>query len=157
MIGLNALIYRNTATFATPTWVAVPEFENVTLTPTYAQLPANSRASRIAQMQLGLASVAVTARLKVKPGNTNYGVIMDAFHLKTVLDLLILDAINTFVGATGVRAECFIAAAANDQGMEARLYRDLEIVVADTDNIPQFARVYTGGVLQYAQPGGNWA
>lgn len=157
MIGLNAVTYRNSATWGSPTWVACPEFENILVDPRFAELGANSRASPFAMMTPGLAGVSISGRLKVKPGNTNYEAIMDAFMLRTMIDLLILDGPNTLVGARGARAECYLFAARDDQGIEARLYRELEIRFADSDNLPKWAKVATGPVIQYAAPGGTFA
>jgi hypothetical protein len=157
VIALNAVTYRNSATFGTPTWVACPEFENIVVDPRFAELGANSRASPFAMMTPGLASVSISGRLKVKPGNANYEAFMDAFALRTTIDLLILDGPNTLVGARGVRAECYLFAARDDQGIEARLYRELEIRFADGDNLPKWAKVAAGPAVQYAEPGGSFA
>lgn len=157
MIGLNSVTYRNSATWGSPTWVACPEFENIVVDPRFAELAANSRASKFGMMTPGLAGVSISGRLKVKIGNTNYEAFMDAFALRTTVDLLILDASKETVGARGVRAECYLFAARDDQGMEARLYRELEIRLADGDNLPKWAKVITGPTIQYAEPGGSWA
>lgn len=155
-LAINAVMYRNTGTWGSPTWTACPEFENVNIQPRYQEGPSNSRDSLFEMTSVTLAGVTITARLKVKPGNTNYEALMDAFALATTVDLLILDASNTTVGARGFRGECHLVAAGDDQGITNRLYRDLEIKPADTDNAPKWAKVAAGPALQYAVPGGSW-
>lgn len=157
MLGLNAVTYRNTSTYGAPTFVAIPELESVNVTPSYTEAESNSRASQFGVTAMTLAGVTITARLKVKPGNTNYEALMDAFALRQTVDLLILDGSNTTVGARGLRAECYLMQATDDQAITNRLYRDLEIRLADTDNPPKWAKVGAGPTIQYAEPGGSWA
>jgi hypothetical protein len=157
MLAINAKVYRNTATWGTPTWVEVPELENVSVDPRYVESASNSRDSPFERIAATMVVVSVSARLKSKPGNTNYEALMDAFALRTVVDLLILDAASTTVGARGIRGDCYLTAAGSDQSITNRLYQALEIRLADTDNLPKFAAVATGPVLEYAVPGGSFA
>jgi hypothetical protein len=156
-LGINCVVYRNTGTWGSPTWTACPEFESVNIDPRYTKADSNSRDSRFGRGKLTLAEVGVTARLKVKPVNTNYEALMDAFSLGTAVDLLILDGDKDTVGSRGIRAEFNIEAAPEDQGITARLYRDLTLSLNDSDNLPKWAKVATGPVIQYAAPGGSWA
>lgn len=157
VLGINAVFYRNTGTWGAPTWAAVPELEMAAVDPRYVEAPSNSRDSRFERIVVTLAGVAISARLKVKPGNSNYEALMDAMALATVVDLLVLDASNTTVGARGFRGDCYVLAARDDQGITSRLYRDLEIKPADTDNLPMWAKVAAGPTLRYAAPGGSFA
>ena len=104
-----------------------------------------------------MAGVTASARLKTLPGNLNYEALMDAFMLGSVLDLLILDGDKATVGSRGIRADCHLAEAPQDQGMSTRLYNALTIVPADTGNSPKWAKVVTGGTIHYAQPGGTFS
>jgi hypothetical protein len=156
-LGINAKVYRNTGTWGSPTWTEVPEFESVQIDPRYTEGESNSRDSRFARGKLTLAGCSATARLKVKPGNTNFESLMDAFALATAVDLLILDGPRTTVGSRGIRAEFNLMAAGDDQGITSRLYRDLALNLNDSDNLPKWAKVVTGPTIQYAEPGGSWA
>ena len=156
-IGFDGKIYRNTATYATPTWVEVTAFENVNVNFGFGQAESNSRDSQFERYKLGTAKAPVTARLKTKAGNADYEAIMDAFALGTVLDLLILDGSKDTVGSRGIRAEYHVFDNPQDQSMGTRLYNALQLLPADTDNPPKWAKVGTGPALQYAVPGGAWA
>lgn len=156
-LAINAKIYRNTATFGTPTWVAVSLFENVSVDPRYVESASNSRDSPFERVAATMAGCSITGRLKVKPGDAGYEALMDAFALRTPVDLLVLNAAKETEGARGVRGEFYVMAAGEDQTIQNRLYRDLELKLADTDNPPKWAKVSDEGALQYAEPGGSWA
>lgn len=157
MLGINAFIYRNTATFGAPTWSAVTYFEQVNVDPRYTVAPSNSRDSRFERGVPTLAGAGLRGRLKNVIADTNVVAILDAFALTTVVDLLVLNASETTVGARGFRGEFYVIAAGEDQGPTSRLYYDLEFVFADGANLPKWAKVGAGPAIQYAAPGGAFA
>ena len=159
-VGLNAKIYRNTGTPAAPVWTDCPEFENVSFSPSYDRAESNSRESPFGRIKLGLSNVSVSARLKTKPGNTNYEALMDAFMLGTALDLLVLDGAETVVGSRGIRAAFHLVESPQDQSLSTRLYNGLTLVPADEDDanlVPRWAKVAAGPAIVYASPGGAFA
>lgn len=149
MLGINAVAYYNSGSHGTPSWQPITAFESVNVAPAYDKADANSRASRVKKSAKTMLGIAITGRLKKKPGDDGYELIMDALQDDTVLDLMICDAPHDQDGMRGWRADFQVNAATEDQGSGVVMYEDLTIDIADSDN-PVYAVEYTTtGGLDY--------
>lgn len=140
--------YRNSGTYESPTWVEVPQFENVTLNAGWDMADANSRESRAKMGAPTQVDVGVTARMIKRPGNANYEAIMDAVFSGDPVDMMFLDGAHTEENNRGIRADYHFALS-EDQGIANILYEDLTGTPGDS-NTPRYVKI-TGGVPVYTE------
>jgi hypothetical protein len=142
-VAILAKAYRNTGTHGAPTWVEVPEFQNVTLAgPTFNQVDDMTRESPVETKSPVSVNIDVTARLKVKAANTNYETIMDAIWAATPIDMMFLTGAEDQNGSRGVRA-AYRFSMSEDQSIGNVLYEDLTGVPSD-EFPPEYAKVTAG-------------
>lgn len=128
--GKNMKAYRNTATYASPTWVELCEIGDL----------------RIADLSMGMAelkrrcngftknlpsiiqSIAVEFRLISGLGATVYTAIRTAFFAGTCEEYAFMDDTITYTGAQGLRCPCVIEQFPSDQPLEDICGHDVRLL-----------------------------
>ena len=101
-------IYRNTNTFASPSWTAVTERKDISLTITKDEIESLRDGSEFKEYLKGYKDMAVSFGIKYTRNNANHVAFRTDFFLDTDahFDLLILDGAVTTSGAQGIRMVC---------------------------------------------------
>lgn len=135
LLGKNAKIYYNTATYGSPTWVEISIFSDVNLDISFDWAEVPTRASSVKKGGKTLADVPMTGKVKQHLTDTTFLAIWAALISPTgVMDLLILNASSATNGARGVRGEFAVMSNKDDQSLGNGLVYDLQFKPADTDN-----------------------
>lgn len=124
MIGAKAKAYRETNTFASPTWSEVKRISDATLTETPVEASADDRGSRVQQFETTQYQIEFAGKIRVDPNDANYVAIRNAHAQDLALDMLILNGANDVVGSEGCRGWFKVFAWSEPQEMAGVLYRD---------------------------------
>ena len=133
LLGLNAVLYRNTGTYGSPTWVAVTCVSDLKVDPVYDTAEIPTRASKVKKFGKTLIGVTITGTLKSSlSGDAAYLAIYAAMVSQTTeLDLVVLNATSASNGAHGFRGPMFVTKGGEDQGVSAGIKTEVEFVPAD--------------------------
>lgn len=104
-VGGNFKLYRNTGTYASPTWSIVAEISDVAvseLTRNIAELKRRS-SDFIVGLPAKIQMISVDIKMIHGIDATNFAAFKDAFFNATVIELAILDGIITTTGTQGLR------------------------------------------------------
>jgi len=107
VLGLDAKIYRNSATYENPTWVEIDNVKDVTLNLSKEEADATTRANNgwkaiVATLKEGT----VDFEMVWNKSDENFQALLTSFLSNTVIDFLILDGPYTSEGSEGLRASC---------------------------------------------------
>lgn len=107
-VGLDCKLYRNTATYASPTWNEVTVASDVTI-PMEADAPeARSRASVLKQYLVAAIDTGVEFEILYDPAGDDFAVLQGAFFGRTSVEFAVMDGAIATAGTQGLRATCFI-------------------------------------------------
>lgn len=143
-LGRDAKLYVNTASFGSPTWSAIDNVSDLTLTAEWDEAEASTRESKMKLKVKTLAGVEVSGKLKFDLTDTNTGTLLDAMVADTVIDVLVLNGTSATNGARGFRFECQVHAANEDQGLGAVVFEDFKLKPVPSANAKQSAKVASG-------------
>jgi hypothetical protein len=137
-LAIKAKIYRNTGTFASPTWVAINNVRDANMGAAWDKGDAAVRATRVkiyAPTQVDLAANCV---VRCDDADAGYGALDDASISSATLDLLILDGPITVEGTRGWRGAFHISNTGQDQSIGSVLYKNFDIFPGfSTDGYPK--------------------
>jgi hypothetical protein len=144
--GIDAALYRNTATWGTPTWSEVLPVAELTPGGGWDAAEIKTRQSRVKFGAKVMLDIGFTLRMLCDDADANYTAIMTAFQsLTATLDLLVLDGDITTVGSFGYRALFQVTAGDQPQPVDDVLYRTFKLVpYPDSTNRPQYASITSG-------------
>jgi hypothetical protein len=143
-LGRDAVLYLNTGTFGSPTWVAIPQFSDLTVGAAWDAADANTRESKMKMKAKTQLEAGVEGKMKFDLTDTNVGTIMDALLSDSVVDVMVLNASNSTNGARGFRFEAQVHRANEDQGLGVAIYEDIMFVPYPTANAKQSVKVTSG-------------
>jgi hypothetical protein len=125
-LGIKCKFYRNTASYASPTWVAVTCISDASLEAAWDEGEANTRETRIKLAMKTMLALGFTAKLRASDVNdAAYTAIIAALLTDASLDLMILNGLETTTGVTGFRVACQVFSANEDQGLGAVVYDEV--------------------------------
>jgi hypothetical protein len=151
--GINARVYRNTGSYATPVWLHVDIVSDLTYTRSPEVAEFYIRRSRVKyKVKTGL-DFSISGTILAELGGTEYEVWDDAMDGDDVLDLLILNADINTVGARGIRADFQVAGADEGQGPTDVIMPSFTLNVYPAVNAPKKATVVTPGTPTYTDFG----
>jgi hypothetical protein len=153
LLGRNSKLYRNTATYESPTWAAIDLISDLSVNFDWSEAPASARESVIEQALKAMATLEVTFMLKAKPEDASYEALMNAALSFGTIDFLVLNASNITVGARGWRADMQVFSSSEDQGLQTAIYESMRLKPSIITHAVKAARVATGPVLTYSTPG----
>jgi len=143
-LGRDAKLYLNTGTFGSPTWAAIDQISDLTVTAEWDEVDASTRESKMKLKAKTLLGAEVGGKLKAVPGNTNLGTIVAALFSDAVVDIMVLNGTSSTNGCYGFRYECQVHAANEDQGLGAAIFDDIKFKPYPTTNAKQSVLVTTG-------------
>lgn len=145
MLGKNAKIYYNTATFGTPTWSEISKVNNVKWGIKWNRATSATRASLIRRGGKTDGEAPVTFKIEQDLTDATFIAVWTAVISPTAtIDLLVLNASQTTNGARGVRGEMDLSSVDDDQDLQNVLTYDITADPAATANALQTAVVAAG-------------
>jgi len=130
-------LYRNSATYDTPTWVLIDNVGDidVTLAPDKTELPLRKLAGWKAFVQ-GLFDYALAFSMLYDIADTNQAAIRTAFFARSTLDILVLDQDVATAGAYGIRAVMGVFKFPRQEKINGAMMHEVELAPAYSANAP---------------------
>jgi hypothetical protein len=135
LFGRDAKMYRNTASYGTPTWVAMDNIGDVSDDLNHEQVEVPLRSSgNINRFFYGNTSMSLTINTSNIKDDATLAAIWDAFRNKTTLDLLVLDRAKEDAEARGFRCEFGVFGHPRDQAVKSVQSSALALVPVISSN-----------------------
>lgn len=98
VIGADCMLYRNSGTYGSPTWVEIDIVGSLNLNRSFAEGDISMRASKKKRIARTQEDTPIDFNTPAVEGDTNYEVLVDAYVAGTILDLLISAGDRTVAG-----------------------------------------------------------
>lgn len=142
VLGLAAKLYRNTGTYASPTWTEITNVKDVTVTMEKGEADVTTRAADgWVQTAATLKNMTIEFQMVWNPGDAGFEAIKDAFMDNTAVELLALDGASDDVGAQGPRASCDVFSFTRGEPLAEALTVDVTCKPTLSDNAPEWFEV----------------
>lgn len=104
-LGNTGILYRNTGTYGTPVWDAIPLVRDLTLTMEASEADASSRASRFKLYMSAMIEISLEADLIYDPASTDYTTLRDAIvaNPPTTVEFAVADGVIATTGTQYLR------------------------------------------------------
>jgi hypothetical protein len=152
--AIKAIIYRNTASYGSPTWTALTLVRDVNAARPWDFGDASIRASRVKLYHPTQMDFAFSMTMRCDDADTGYLAIDAAAVSGAQIEFLILDGPLTTEGTRGVRASFHISDTGQDQAIGNILYKNYELKAGfSTDAYPKAISVGASSALTETAPG----
>jgi TP901-1 family phage major tail protein len=122
VLGMNAKLYRNSATYASPTWVEIDSVKDVTLSLETGEADVTTRAAGGWRESIAtLRDASLEFEMVYDSAGTHFAAVKDAFTGGTSIEFLILDGAESVTGSQGLRAEMSIMSFSRNEALEEAL------------------------------------
>jgi len=139
-LGLNAKLYRNTGTYASPTWNEIGNVKDVTLNLESAEADVTVRANNGWRATVPtLKDASIEFEMVWDTADEDFQSIRDAYLNVTTLDVLALDGPVSGAGSTGnqgLRAVCNVTGFSRSEPLEEALSVSVTVKPAYSVNPP---------------------
>ena len=126
--GYTAKLYRNSATYGTPTWVEIDNVRDVNFPHAYEKLEATTRASGgVKEYEPGELELSFSFKIRSDEADTDFTSLETAYLARSLIDLMILDGDKATNGSRGYRYEAKVFSMGEDQAIGNILFRDVEV------------------------------
>ncbi len=118
-LGMDAKLYRNTGSFASPTWNLIPNVKDLTLSLETGEADVTTRGNNgwratVATLKDG----SVEFEMIWDTEDDDFTAIRNAFLNNTALELAILDGLSSVAGSQGLRASFMITGFTRNEPLE---------------------------------------
>ncbi|HMN97425.1 MAG TPA: phage tail tube protein [Phycisphaerales bacterium] len=142
VLGLNAKLYRNTGTYASPTWALIGNVKNVTLNLEKGEADVTTRSNNGWRANVGtLKDASIEFQMVWDTDDTHFSAIKDAFLANTPIEFLVLDGPVATAGSQGLRATCDIMSFSRDEQLEEALMVNVTAKPTYSVNAPEWFEV----------------
>ena len=142
-LGMDAKLYRNTGTYAAPTWVEVSNVKDVTLNLEKGEADVTTRANGGWRATVGtLKDASIEFQMVWDTVDAGFDAIRQAFFNNTPLEFAVMDGDITDPDSEGLRATFDIFNFTRNEALEEAIMVDVSIKPTYADNAPEWI---TGG------------
>jgi hypothetical protein len=132
--GIDCKVYRNTATYGSPTWALVNPTIEVTVNLENSTFDASNRDSNYRLQLPALTDISVDFRFHKDKDDADFLALETAAQTRVNLDLLILDGLQTVATSDGWRILGFFSSWTESQPLEDAITVDTTYVPAAVAN-----------------------
>jgi len=102
--GIDCKLYKNSASYETPTWGLLDIVSNVKLNCEYGEGDSTNRAGGgVETVEPTLKKISIEFDVKADNASTQFTALRDAFWAKTAMEIACLDGLVATVGSSGIR------------------------------------------------------
>ena len=142
-LGMDAKLYRNTGTYAAPTWVEVSNVKDVTLNLEKGEADVTTRANAGWRATVGtLKDASIEFQMVWDTVDAGFDAIRQAFFDNTPIEFAVMDGDITDPDSEGLRATFDIFNFTRNEALEEAILVDVSIKPTYADNAPEWI---TGG------------
>ncbi len=122
VLGLNAKLYRNTATWVAPVWVEIGNVRDLTLNLETAEADVTTRTNNGWRATVAtLKDASIEYEMVWDTTDANFTAVKDAFLANSFIDFNVLDGDILVSGNQGLRAEMMISTFSRNEALEDAL------------------------------------
>jgi len=138
-LGMDAKLYRNTGTYAAPTWVEVSNVKDVTLNLEKGEADVTTRANAGWRATVGtLKDASIEFQMVWDTVDAGFDAIRQAFFNNTPLEFAVMDGDITDPDSEGLRATFDIFNFTRNEALEEAILVDVSIKPTYADNAPEW-------------------
>ena len=142
-LGLDAKLFRNTGTYATPSWTEIGNVRDVTLTLEKGEADVTTRANGGWRATLAtLKDASVEFQMVWDTGDAGFAAVRDAYLNNTPLDMAVMSGAMSDPDAEGLRAEFDVFSFTRNEPLEEGITVSVTLKPTYSANAPQWI---TGG------------
>lgn len=142
VLGMDAKLYYNTGSYASPTWTLIDNVRDLTLNLERGDTDITTRSGGGWRQSVAtLADGSIDFGMVWDNTDTVFTAIKNAFINNTVLEFLVLDGLVATSGSQGLRASMAITSFSRNEGLEDALTVDVSAKTAYADNAPSWHTV----------------
>lgn len=120
-VGLDQYLYRNTATYGSPTWVIVENVRDLTASDTYAEADVSRRntgASAYKQTEPTLREMSFEWDMVYDPSDADFTALLGFHQARTLVEFAFSDGVIATTGTKYFRIECKLFDFTMDEPLE---------------------------------------
>lgn len=141
-LGLDAKLYRNTGTFASPTWTEVQNVKDLTLNLEAGEADVTTRGNAGWRATLAaLKDASIEFEMVWDTADTDFTAIKDAFFGSTGIEFAVMDGDITVAGTQGLRATMSITSFSRSEPLEEAISVSVAAKPTYADNPPSWMTV----------------
>ena len=138
-LGMEARLYRNTAVYATPTWVEVANVKDVTLNLEKGEADVTTRANNGWRATVGtLKEASIEFQMVWDTDDEGFAAIQAAFFANTPIEFAVMSGPMTDPESEGLRATCDIFSFTRNEALEEAIMVDVSIKPTYAENAPEW-------------------
>ena len=139
VLGMNAKLYYNTGSYASPTWTLIDNVRDLTLNLERGDTDITTRGGAGWRQSVAtLADGSIDFGMVWDTADTVFTAIKNAFVNNTTVEFLALDGLQATTGSQGLRATMAITSFSRNEGLEDALTVDVSAKTAYADNAPEW-------------------
>lgn len=142
-LGMDAKLYRNTGTYASPTWTEITNVKDVTLNLEKGEADVTTRANNGWRATVGtLKDASIEFQMVWDTADAGFDAIRQAFFSNSAIEFAVMDGVISSPDSEGLRATFDIFNFTRNEALEEAIMVDVTIKPTYADNPPQWI---TGG------------
>ena len=138
ILGLDAKLYLNSGTYASPTWDEVANVKDLSLALEKSEADVSTRASAWSLIKGALKSATIDFNQVYDTTDANWTAFKNAYLSNTSVECAILDGGVGADGTEGLRASCEVLKWSHSQNLEEALMTEISLKPTRADNAPEW-------------------
>jgi hypothetical protein len=128
VLSQNAKFYRNTGSYATPTWDLIGNVKDLTLSLEKDETDVTTRSSGgWKEFVDGMKDATIEFGMLWDTGDADFTAIKDAFTGNTSIEVLVLDGLVATAGSQGLRVTCMVKSFTRNENLGEALMVDVSL------------------------------
>jgi hypothetical protein len=138
-LGMEARLYRNTANYASPTWVEVTNVKDVTLNLEKGEADVTTRANNGWRATVGtLKEASIEFQMVWDTEDDGFAAIQEAFFGNSAIEFAVMSGDITDPDSEGLRATCDVFSFTRNEALEEAIMVDVTIKPTYSENAPEW-------------------
>jgi len=141
-LGMEGKLYRNTGTYASPTWVELPNVKDLTLSLERGEADVTTRANNGWRATVGtLRDGSIEFEMVWDTADASFAAIRDAFFAGTPIELAVMDGDIAASGSEGLRASFSVTNFSRNEPLEEAMTVSVSLKPTYAENPPEWMAV----------------
>ncbi len=142
VLGLNAKAYRNSGTWASPTWEIISNLKDVTINLEAGDADVTTRAGGgFRQSVATLKDGSVDFQMVWDTSDDGFTAFKNAFFNNTSIECSFMDGLIATTGSQGLHADFSVTNFSRSEALEEALMVDVSLKITKSDNTPEWLTV----------------
>lgn len=138
-LGLDARLYRNTGSYASPVWNEVTNVKDLTLNLEAGEADVSTRGNNGWRATVArLKDASIEFEMILDTGNDDFVSIRDAFLAGAALEFAVMDGPINAAGSQGLRASCAITKFSRNESLEEAISVSVTLKPTHSANPPSW-------------------